>query len=285
MMQAESMAPASRVPVVEISATRGWASLQLRELWAYRELLYFLTWREVKVRYKQTIIGGAWALIQPLFTMLIFLLFFGKLAKMPTDGIPQPVFFLSGLVIWTFFANGVSAAANGLVANAGLVSKVYFPRLAVPIAAFCSGVLDFCLSFLMLLVVMLMNHVIPGPKMLWMPAFFVMALTAGLGLGMWLSALNVEYRDVRYVLPFLLQFWMFASPIVYPASLLHEQWQRNVYALNPMVGVVEGFRWCLLGKGPAPGPMLLVSAMTAILMLVSGAYYFRRMERTFADVV
>jgi lipopolysaccharide transport system permease protein len=272
-------------PVVEISATKGWVSLQMRELWTYRELLYFLTWREVKVRYKQTVIGAAWALIQPLFTMLIFTLFFGRLAKMPSDGIPYAVFSLSGLVIWTFFANGVTAAANGLVANAGLVSKVYFPRLTIPISGFCCGVPDFCLSFVMLLVVMLINHVLPGVRLLWMPGFVLMALAAGLGVGMWLAALNVEYRDVRYVLPFLMQFWMYASPIAYPSSLLHYPWQRTVYALNPMVGVVEGFRWCLLGKGPAPGPMLIASAVTSILMLLSGAFYFRRMERTFADVV
>ncbi|MGH9646593.1 MAG: ABC transporter permease [Bryobacteraceae bacterium] len=284
MMSVADTAVPRDVPVVEISASKGWVSLQLRELWTYRELLYFLTLREVKVRYKQTIIGGAWALIQPLFTMLIFTLFFGRLAKMPSDDVPYAVFSLSGLVIWTFFSNGVITAANGLVANAGLVSKVYFPRLTVPIAGFCSGILDFCLSFLMLLVVMLVYHRVPGANILWMPAFFLMALAAGLGLGMWLSALNVEYRDVRYVLPFLLQFWMFASPIAYPSSLLKVPWQRDVYALNPMVGVIDGFRWCLLGK-PAPEPMLLVSAATSILMLVSGAFYFRRMERTFADVV
>jgi lipopolysaccharide transport system permease protein len=286
-MAAQSIAAVNDVPVVEISASKGWVSLQMRELWRYRELLYFLTWREVKVRYKQTVIGGAWALVQPLFTMLIFTLFFGRLAHMPSDGIPYSVFSLSGLVIWTFFANGVSAAANGLVANASLVSKVYFPRLTVPISGFFSGVPDFCLSFLLLIVVMLINHVVPGARLLWMPVFFLMALAAGLGVGMWLSALNVEYRDVRYVMPFLLQFWMYATPIAYPSSLLHEPWQRTVYALNPMVGVVEGFRWCLLpaGKGPDPGPMLAVSAVTAILLMVSGAYYFRRMERTFADVV
>jgi lipopolysaccharide transport system permease protein len=272
-------------PVVTISPTKGWASLQLRELWIYRELLYFLTWREVKVRYKQTVIGAAWALIQPLFTMLIFTLFFGRLAKMPSDGIPYSVFSLSGLVIWTFFANGVTAAANGLVANANLVSKVYFPRLTIPISGFCSGIPDFCLSMAMLLVVVLLNHIVPGPAMLWLPFLFMMALATGLGVGMWLAALNVEYRDVRYVLPFLLQFWMYATPIAYPASLLKQEWQRTVYALNPMVGVVEGFRWCLVGKGPAPGPVLVVSAATAAALLISGAFYFRRMERTFADIV
>jgi lipopolysaccharide transport system permease protein len=284
MLLADAVVQENAIPVVEIKPTNGWVALRTRELWVYRELLYFLTLREIKVRYKQTAIGASWALIQPLFTMLVFTLFFGRLAKMPSDGIPYAVFSLSGLVIWTFFANGLTAAANSLVANANLVSKVYFPRLTIPVSAVLSGILDFVLSFGMLIVVMLIDGIIPGVRLLWMPVFFLMALGAGLGIGLWLSALNVEYRDVRYAIPFLLQFWMFSTPIAYPSSLLHEPW-RTVYALNPMVGVVEGFRWCLLGTGKAPGAMVAVSGIAAIFMMVSGAYYFRRMERTFADVV
>jgi len=256
-MLAEAVMQENVVPVIEIRPTNGWVALRIRELWVYRELLYFLTLREIKVRYKQTAIGASWALIQPLFTMLVFTLFFGRLAKMPSDGIPYAVFSLSGLVIWTFFANGLTAAAGSLVTNANLVSKVYFPRLTIPISAVLSGVLDFILSFAMLIVVMLIDGIIPGVRILWMPVFFLMALGAGLGIGLWLSALNVEYRDVRYAIPFLLQFWMFSTPIAYPSSLLHEPW-RTLYALNPMVGVVEGFRWCLLGTGKAPGAMVAV---------------------------
>jgi lipopolysaccharide transport system permease protein len=284
LMTAQDSVTGGSVPFVEIAPTTGWVALHLKDLWDYRELLYFLTLREIKVRYKQTAIGAAWALIQPLFTMLVFTLFFGRLAKIQTDGIPYSVFSLSGLVIWTFFANGLSTAANSLVANSNLVNKVYFPRLIVPVSAILSGSLDFVISFAMLLVVMAINGIYPGLRIIWMPAFFFMALGTALGIGLWLAALNVEYRDVRYVIPFLLQFWMFSTPIAYPSSLLHEPW-RTVYALNPMVGVIDGFRWCLLGSGKSPGPAILVSSLVAILMMISGAYYFRRMERTFADIV
>lgn len=272
------------IPVLVIEPSKGWVSLKLRELWDYRELLYFLTWREVKVRYKQTAIGAAWALIQPLFTMLVFSLFFGRLAKMPSDGIPYPVFSLAGLVPWTFFANGLAQSSNSLVGSANLITKVYFPRLAIPISAILSGVLDFLIAFVLLLALMAWYGVFPGMAVLWLPGLLLLALTTALGVGLWLSALNVEYRDVRYVIPFLTQFWMFATPIAYPSSLLQEPW-KTVYGLNPMVGVVEGFRWALLGKGSAPGAMLAVSAVTAVLLLVSGAFYFRRMEKNFSDLV
>ena len=224
-MTAQETITGGSVPFVEITPTKGWVALHLRDLWVYRELLYFLTLREIKVRYKQTAMGAAWAVIQPLFTMLVFTLFFGRLAKMPSDGIPYSVFSLSGLVIWTFFANGLSLAASSLVTNSNLVNKVYFPRLIVPISAVFSGGLDFVISFVMLLVVMAINHIFPGLHIVWMPAFFLMALGTGLGVGLWLAALNVEYRDVRYVIPFLLQFWMFSTPIAYPSSLLHEPWR------------------------------------------------------------
>ena len=274
----------AEIPVQVIEPARGWVSLKLKELWEYRELGYFLTWREVKVRYKQTAIGAAWAIIQPLFTMLVFSLFFGRLAKMPSDGVPYPVFSMTGVVPWTFFASGLAQCANSLVGNANLIAKVYFPRLWIPISAVLSGSVDFAIGFALLLGLMLIEHVTPTINVLWLPAFVLLAVITSLGVGLWLSALNVQYRDVRYVVPFLTQFWMFATPIVYPSSLLKEPW-RTVYGLNPMVGVVEGFRWALLGVGKAPEFMLLVSSSAAIALLISGAFYFRRMEKTFADVV
>lgn len=267
-----------------IVPSKGWASLDLTAVWDYRELLFFLTWREVKVRYKQTAIGAAWALLQPLLNMLIFSLFFGRLAKMPSEGVPYPIFSLAGLVPWTFFVNGLTQASNSLVGSANLITKVYFPRLAIPISSILSGLIDFAIGFVLLLVMMASYGIVPSLKLLWLPFLLVLAVITALGVGLWLSALNVEYRDVRYVVPFLTQFWMFATPIVYPSSLLHEPW-RTVYGLNPMVGVVEGFRWALLDAGPAPGAMLGASTATAVVLLVTGLYYFRRMERTFADVV
>jgi lipopolysaccharide transport system permease protein len=272
-------------PVVIIEPSSGWVWLKLHELWVYRELLYFLAWREVKVRYKQTVIGAAWAVIQPLFAMLAFSLFFGKLAKMPSDGIPYPVFSLSGLVPWTFFSNGLTQSANSLVGNANLISKVYFPRLTVPIAAVLSGVIDFVIALAMLFIVILSYGIVPAVNALWIPAFMLLALVTALGVGLWLAALNVEYRDIRYVVPFLIQFWMFATPLVYPSSLIKDPTLRMLYALNPLVGVVEGFRWALFGAGSAPGPMFAASAAAGLVLLISGALYFRRMEKTFADVV
>jgi lipopolysaccharide transport system permease protein len=274
----------SETPVQVIEPSRGWVGLKLRELWEYRELSYFLTWREVKVRYKQTVIGAAWAVIQPLFAMLVFSLFFGRLAKMPSDGVPYPVFSLTALVPWTFFANGLTQSANSLVGNANLISKVYFPRLCIPISAVLSGGVDFVIGLVLLAGLMVIEHVAPTMNILWLPLFILLALITSLGVGLWLSALNVQYRDVRYVVPFLTQFWMFATPIVYPSSLLKEPW-RTVYGLNPMVGVVEGFRWALLGVGRVPGAMLLISSLAATAILISGAFYFRRMEKIFADVV
>jgi len=272
------------LPVVDIAPSRGWVSLKLNELWEYRELLYFLTWRDIKVRYKQTALGAAWAIIQPFFTMVVFSLFFGKLAKIPSDRIPYPIFSYTALVPWTFFATGLANASNSLVGSANLIKKVYFPRLAVPIATVLSGVVDFALAFIVLVGMMLYYGIHPGIAVLWLPAFLLLALVTSLGVGLWLSALNVQYRDVRYVVPFITQFWMFATPIAYPSSLLSQKW-RTIYGLNPMAGVVEGFRWALIGKTPAPGPLILASALAALAILVSGAFYFRRMERTFADVV
>jgi lipopolysaccharide transport system permease protein len=274
----------SAFTVTRIEPSRGWVSLKLGELWEYRELLYFLTWRDVKVRYKQTALGAAWAILQPLLTMLIFSLFFGRLAKMPSDGIPYPVFSLAGLVPWTFFANGLNQSANSVVMSGNIIKKVYFPRLTIPIATVLAGAVDFIFSFALLVVMMTWHGIGLTPNALWLPLFLLLAFITSLGVGLWLSALNVEYRDVRYIIPFLVQFWLFATPIAYPSSLLHEPW-RTVYGLNPMVGVVEGFRWALLGAKTAPGPMIWVSALVAVTLLVGGAIYFRRMEKTFADLV
>jgi len=267
-----------------ISPSKGWVSLKLQELWEYRELLYFLVWRDVKVRYKQTVLGAAWAIIQPFFTMVVFSLFFGKLAKMPSDGIPYPLFSFAALVPWAFFANGLSQASNSVVGSAHLITKVYFPRLVVPISGVVSGIVDFALAFVVLLGMILFYGMVPTLNILWLPFLLLLALVTALGVGMWFSALNVQFRDVRYILPFLTQFWMFATPIVYPSSLLPEPW-RTVYGLNPMVGVVEGFRWALLGTQTAPGPIIIVSSLASIVILIGGAFYFKRMEKTFADLV
>ncbi|MCX6050062.1 MAG: ABC transporter permease [Chloroflexi bacterium] len=271
-------------PVTIIKPSRGWLSLNLPELWRYRELLYILAWRDVKVRYKQTVIGAAWAIIQPFFSMVVFSLFFGSLAKIPSDSIPYPLFSYAALVPWTFFANGLSESANSLVGNANLLKKIYFPRLIIPISAVISGVIDFSLAFLVLLGMMLYYHILPTANIFWLPLLALLAFITALGVGLWLSGLNVQFRDVRYIVPFLVQFWLFATPIVYPSSLIPEKW-RLLYAINPMVGVVEGFRWSLLGADTAPGPMILVSALAAVALLVSGAFYFRRLEKTFADIV
>ncbi|OHC03358.1 MAG: phosphate ABC transporter permease [Planctomycetes bacterium RIFCSPLOWO2_12_FULL_40_19] len=270
--------------IVRIEPSKGWVSLKLKELLEYRELLYFLTWRDIKVRYKQTVLGIAWAIIQPFFTMLVFSLFFGRLAKIPSDGIPYPIFSYAALVPWTFFAHGLNQASNSLVGSANLIKKVYFPRLAIPIASVLAGVVDFVLAFIMLIGMMLYFGIFPTINVFWLPLLLLLALTTSLGASLWLSAMNVQFRDVRYIIPFLTQFWLFATPIAYPSSLLSEPW-RTVYGLNPMVGVVEGFRWALLGTNTAPGPIMIISSLAACSLLISGALYFRRMEKTFADVV
>jgi lipopolysaccharide transport system permease protein len=272
------------VPHVRIQASTGWVGLKLGELWDYHELIFFLTWRDIKVRYKQTALGAAWAVLQPIFTMLVFSLFFGRLAGMKSDGVPYPIFAFTALVPWTFFAYGLAQASNSVVASENLIKKVYFPRLIIPISTVLSGAVDFALAFAVLLAMMGFYRIAPTLNVVWLPFFFLLAVATSLGVGLWLSALNVQYRDVRYVIPFLTQFWLFATPIAYPSSLLQEPW-RSIYGLNPMVGVVEGFRWALLGSGSAPGPMIGVSAVAATALLVGGALYFRRMEKTFADLV
>lgn len=289
MPSVATIAEANRIateelPVLRIRPSSGWVSLQLKEVWAYRELLYFLIWRDVKVRYKQTALGAAWAIIQPFFTMLVFSLFFGRLAKMPSDGIPYPVFAYSALVPWTFFAQGLTQSSDSLVGSGNLIKKVFFPRLVIPLGAVMAGVVDFMLAFVVMILMMFYYGVTPTVNVVFLPLLLLLALTTSLGVGLWLSAFNVKYRDVKYVVPFIAQFWMFATPIAYPSSLLSEPW-RTIYGINPMVGVVEGFRWALLGLNTAPGAMVWVSAAVSVILLISGAFYFRRMEKTFADVV
>lgn len=273
-----------KIEVVRIEPSSGWVKLKLNELWAYRELLYFLIWRDVKVRYKQTALGVGWAIIQPVFTMIVFSVFFGRLGKIPSDGIPYPIFAYAALVPWTFFAQGMGQASNSLVGSANLIKKVYFPRLSIPIASVISGIIDFSVAFIVLLGMMLYYGILPTLNVIWLPCLLVLTVVTSLGVSLWLSALNVQFRDVRHVLPFLTQLWLFATPVAYPSSLLSEPW-RTLYSLNPMVGVVEGFRWALLGTETAPGPMLIVSSLAALALLVGGVFYFRRLEKTFADVI
>ena len=274
----------SDVPVLHIRPSRGWQPLNVKKLWQYRELLYFLTWRDIKVRYKQTALGAAWAIIQPFMTMVVFSVFFGKLAKMPSDGIPYPLFAFSALVPWMFFSNGLTQSSNSLVQNAHMLKKVYFPRLIMPIATIASGIVDFLIALAVLLLMMAYYGSVPTANVVWLPFLLVLEIATALGVGLWLSAMNVHFRDVRYVVPFLVQFWLFATPIAYPSSLLSESW-RVVYGLNPMVGVIEGFRWALLGTQTAPGPIIFISTVVSVTVLITGVFYFRRMERSFADTV
>lgn len=272
------------VPIIRIEPTTGWVSLRLGEVLDYWELLYFFVWRDIKVRYKQTVLGAAWAIIQPFFTMIVFSLFFGRLAGVPSDDLPYPIFSYAALVPWTFFANGMSQAANSLVNNSDMIKKIYFPRLTMPIAAVLAGIVDFVLAFSILLIMMLFYHIYPTINVIWLPAFLLLALITSLGASLWLTAMNVQFRDVRYIVPFLVQLWLFITPIAYSSNLLDEPW-RTLYGINPMAGVVEGFRWALLGTDTAPGPIVLVSTLVALGLLISGAYYFRRMEKSFADVI
>ncbi len=267
---------------LRIEPTRGWVNLRLKELFAHRELLFFFVWRDIKVRYKQTALGAAWAIIQPLFTMLVFLVFFGRLAKMPSDGLPYPLFAFAALVPWTFFAQGLSQSADSLVSGGNLIKKVYFPRLAIPISSVSAGLVDFSISFSVLVILMCWYHIHPTLNLLFLPLLLLLAFVTSLGAGLWLSALNVKFRDVKYMVPFLTQFWMLATPIAYSSTLIQGRW-RTFYGLNPMAGVVEGFRWALLGTHTKPGPMIAASAAVALFMLISGAFHFRRMEKSFSD--
>ncbi|HLX62139.1 MAG TPA: ABC transporter permease [Planctomycetota bacterium] len=273
--------------VLVIQPSRGWVSLRLREVWAYRELLYFLAWRDIKVRYTQTVLGAAWAVIQPFFKMVVFTIFFGKLAGIEkmTEGVPYPLFAFAGLVPWQFFEFGLTQSSESLVGSASVIKKVYFPRLIIPLSSVLAGLLDFSIAFVVLLGMQGYYGIWPTANIVFLPAFLLLAIVTSLGVGLWLSALNVQYRDVKYTLGFIVQFWMFSSPIAYPSSEIKTAWVKSLYGLNPMAGVVEGFRWALLGAQSAPGPMIWVSAAAALFIFVSGLYYFRRMERTFADLV
>jgi lipopolysaccharide transport system permease protein len=288
-LQPELKAPqfeiaSSSFPTFFIGPETGLSSLALRELWEYRELLYFLTWRDIKVRYKQTVLGAAWAIIQPFFMMVVFSLFFGRLAHVPSDGIPYPVFVYCALLPWQLFAHSLTESSNSLVANERLITKVYFPRLVIPISAVLGGLIDFSIAFVILLLMMVYYGIRPSWAIVTLPAFVLLAVVTALGVGLWLSALNVKYRDVRYTINFMIQFWLLATPVAYPSSLIPLRW-RALYGLNPMAGVVEGFRWALLGKSGGPGALLAVSVVVVILILIGGLYYFRRMEAEFADVI
>jgi lipopolysaccharide transport system permease protein len=275
--------PEVQVPLRVIRRTRGWQALNLRALLRYRELIWFLTLRDIQLRYRQTVLGVAWALLQPVATMTVFSVFFGRLGGMPSDGMPYPLFAFCALLPWQLFAHALSESSNSLVANQSLVTKIYFPRLVIPVSSVLAGLVDFAVSLVVLVGMMAYYGVHPTMKVLVLPLLVLLALGSALGVGLWLSALNVHYRDVRYTIPFLTQFWMFATPIAYPSSVVPEQW-RPLLGLNPMGGVVEGFRWALLGTRPSPN-LIWVSAAVAFLLLFSGLHFFSRMERTFADVV
>jgi lipopolysaccharide transport system permease protein len=267
-----------------IRPSQGWVSLDLTELWHYRELLFFLTWRDIKVRYKQTALGAAWAIIQPLFSMIVFSVVFGRLAKIPSNGIPYPLFAYTALVPWQLFAYALTESTNSVVVNERLITKVYFPRLVIPLSSVLAGLMDFMIAFTLVIGMMAWYHVKPTWAVLTLPGFIIFAMATAFGVGLWLSALNVQYRDVRHTLAFIVQFWLFASPVAYPSTLVPARW-RPLYGLNPMAGVIEGFRWALLGKASAPGPMLAVSVLVVAIVLIGGLFYYRRMEKTFADVV
>lgn len=271
-------------PVLRIAPPGRWWDVPFAELWENRELIYFFVWREIKIRYKQTAIGAAWAVLQPFMSMLVFTLFFGRLAHIPSEGSPYPIFYYSALLPWMYFANSLQNATSAIVQNQSMITKVYFPRLALPLSAVLSGLVDFGIGFLMFVAMMVYYGIRPGIPLLFLPFFLMLAVLTATGVGLWLGALNALYRDVRYVVPFLVQFWLFASPIAYPASLVPEKW-RWLYGLNPMAGVIEGFRWSLSGRGTPPGGLILVSVLIVVAVLVSGLFYFQKMEATIADVV
>jgi lipopolysaccharide transport system permease protein len=284
VLEVESPATETAIPVLRIAPPGGWFDLSLREFWHAREMIYFFVWRDVKVRYKQTAIGGAWAILQPFLTMLVFSLFFGRLARMPSEGLPYPVFYFSALLPWLYFATALQNATTVIVEQQKVITKVYFPRLALPVSAVISPLIDLAIGFVFFLLMMAYYHTRPSLPMLLLPLFLMLAIFTALGVGLWLSALNAIYRDVRYVVPFLVQFWMFASPVAYATSLVPERW-RWVYGLNPMAGVIEGFRWALTGRGDPPSVLLAASVAGVVLLVISGVLYFKKMEGIIADVV
>jgi lipopolysaccharide transport system permease protein len=272
------------VPTFDIYPASGWRLLDLRELWAYRELIYFLTWRDIKVRYKQTALGVAWAILQPVAMMAVFSLFFGRLAGLPSDGVPYPLFTLAALVPWQLFSRAITESTSSLVTDQKLITRVYFPRIIVPISSILAAVIDFFIAGTLLVLLIAVYGIRPGPEILWLPVFILLMLVAALGVGFWLSALNVEYRDVAYTIPFINQFWFFVTPVVYGSTIVPPEW-RFLYGLNPMSGVVEGFRWALLGVGEQPGAMIAISGFIAFSLLFTGIIWFRRRERTFVDII
>lgn len=285
-MARKNLQPSNLQPsTITIRPARGWSALNLRDLWIYRELVYFLTWRDVKVRYKQAFLGVAWAILQPLLTMVIFSVIMGYLLKVPTDNsVPYPVFSFVALLPWQLFAGALQRAGTSLVGNSNLITKVYFPRLVIPFSAVAAGLIDFCLAFLVLLALMFYYHLQITLNVLWLPLLVILALLTALAVGLWLSALNVQYRDVQHMIPFIIQAWFYASPVVYSSSIIPSAKWQLVFALNPMAGVIQGFRWALLGT-QAPDASLAVSTAVVLILLVTGLYFFKRMERTFADIV
>jgi len=276
--------PTTDRPVILIKPSRGWLSFNLKEIWLYRELLYFLIWRDVKVRYKQTVIGAAWAILQPLMTMVVFTLLFKSIADMPSDGVPYPIFAYTALLPWNLFAGALNRSSLSVVGQSNLITKVYFPRLIVPLSATASGLVDFGIAFLVLLAMMVWYGTVPTVGVFALPFFLLLALATAFGIGLWLSALNVRYRDVGHTIPFLIQLWLFASPVAYPTSVIPEKW-RLLYSFNPMAGVTEGFRWALVGKDSLDFGVIGVSTLVVVAVLFGGIAYFKRMEKTFADLV
>lgn len=286
-MPESNIQPSTYQPTtVYIKPSSGLAALNLRDLWIYRELVFFMIWRDIKVRYKQTALGAAWAVLQPVLTMLVFNFLFGNIAKMETDGnIPYPIFSYTALLPWGLFATALNSASRSLTSNQNMITKTYFPRLVLPMASVLGGLLDFAIAFVVLIGLMVYYGITPGVNAIWaLPLFILLSIVTALGIALWLSAINVQYRDVGYALPFLSQFWMFVTPIAYSSSVISEQWQV-IYALNPMAGVVNGFRWALLGVGNPPDLLIGISAAISVLILISGLVYFRNMERTFADTI
>lgn len=275
----------SEAPVTIIQPTRGWAPIRLADLLQYRELLYFLVWSELKVRYKQTVFGVAWAVFQPVAVMIVFTVFFGLVVRFPTGDIPYPLFTYSGLLIWIYFSNALNQSSNSLVRNERLITKVYFPRLLVPVASILAGLVDLAIGFVVLVVLLGFYGFLPTVALWTLPLFVLLAVTTALTVSLWLSALNVQYRDVRLLVPVLIQLWFFSTPIIYPSSLIPDSWRIYYQALNPMAGVVEGFRWALLDKAEPPSPLMAISVAIILALLLGGLYYFRRMEKSFADVV
>lgn len=274
-----------RPSVTVIKPIKGWMGIDFRELWRYRELVFFLIWRDVKVRYKQTLLGAAWAILKPLFSMVVFTVIFGNLAHLPTDDVPPPLFYFTGLLPWIFFQDGITKASNSLVSGRNLITKVYFPRIAIPLSSVIAGLVDFALAFLVLIGMMVFYNFSPTSAIWVLPFFLLLVMLTSLGSGLWLAALNVAYRDIGYVTPFIVQAWLYASPVVYSSTLIEGDFWQVIYGLNPMAGVVQGFRWAILGVGQPPSASLAASIAVALVILISGVMYFRRMEKTFADVV